>query len=50
MPFLIDEDLHRSTAEILRQHGHETLDVRDIGFRGASDADIAAYAKKIIYA
>ena len=46
MHFLIDEDLPRSTANILRQHGHEAMDVRDLGLRGARDADIAAYAKK----
>jgi predicted nuclease of predicted toxin-antitoxin system len=46
MRFLVDEDLPWSTAKILCQHSHETTDVRDIGYRGASDADIAAYAKK----
>ena len=46
MRFLIDEDLPRSTGSLLRQHGHEAIDVRDTGLRGASDADIAAYAQK----
>ncbi len=46
MRFLIDEDLPRSTSSLLRHHGHEALDVRDIGLRGASDTDIAAYAQK----
>jgi predicted nuclease of predicted toxin-antitoxin system len=46
MRFLIDEDLPRSTDNLLRQYGHEAIDVRDIGLRGASDADIAAYAQK----
>lgn len=46
MRFLIDEDLPRSTDNLLRQYGHETIDIRDIGLRGASDADIAAYAQK----
>jgi len=46
MRFLVDEDLPRSVASLLRQHGHEAVDVRDIGFRGASDADIASYARQ----
>ncbi len=46
MRFLVDEDLPRSTDSLLRQHGHEAIDVRDIGLRGASDADIATYAQK----
>jgi predicted nuclease of predicted toxin-antitoxin system len=46
MRFLIDEDLPRSTDSLLRQHGHEAIDIRDTGLRGASDADIAAYAQK----
>jgi predicted nuclease of predicted toxin-antitoxin system len=35
--FLIDEDLPRSTAKVLREAGFESLDVRDIGLRGAQD-------------
>lgn len=46
MRFLVDEDLPRSTDNLLIQYGHEAIDVRDIGFRGASDADIAAYAQE----
>ncbi len=46
MRFLIDEDLPRSVDNLLRQYEHEVTDVRDIGLRGASDADIAAYAQK----
>ncbi|MBI2935018.1 MAG: DUF5615 family PIN-like protein [Chloroflexi bacterium] len=46
MRFLIDEDLPRSTSALLRQHGHEAFDVREVGLRGASDTDIAAYAQK----
>jgi predicted nuclease of predicted toxin-antitoxin system len=45
MRFLIDEDLPRSTGDLLRRYGHEAIDVRDIGFRGAKDAQIAAYAQ-----
>lgn len=45
MRFLIDEDLPRKTDNLLQQYGHEAIDVRDIGLRGASDADIATYAR-----
>jgi len=31
MRFLIDEDLPRSTDDLLRRYGHEAIDVRDIG-------------------
>ena len=41
--FLVDEDLPRSVDNVLRQHRYEAIDVRDIGFRGVNDADIAAY-------
>lgn len=46
MRFLIDEDLPRSTGDLLRRYGHEAIDVRDIGLRGAKDSEIAAYARK----
>ncbi len=46
MRFLVDEDLPRSVSLLLRQYGHDAVDVRDIGLRGASDVDIAAYAEK----
>lgn len=46
MRFLIDEDLPRSVGDLLRRYGHEAIDVRDIGFRGAKDSRIADYAKK----
>ena len=46
MRFLIDEDLPRSTGEILRIYRHEAIDIRDIGLRGAIDSTIASYARK----
>ena len=46
MRFLIDADLPRRTAIAIRAAGHEAFDVRDIGLRSASDAEIAAHAKK----
>ena len=45
MRFLIDEDLPRSVGDLLRRYGHEAVDVRDIGLRGAKDSKIASYAQ-----
>lgn len=45
MRFLIDEDMPHSTANLLQQYGHEAVDIRAIGLRGAKDCQIAAYAK-----
>jgi len=45
MHFLIDEDLPRSIADSILVAGHEVSDVRDVGLRGASDREIAAYAR-----
>jgi hypothetical protein len=45
MKFLVDEDLPRSTAAIIREFGHEAIDVRDIHLRGKPDQEIAAFAK-----
>jgi predicted nuclease of predicted toxin-antitoxin system len=45
MRFLVDEDLPRSTNDVLRRYKHEAIDVRGIGLRGAKDHQIAAYAQ-----
>lgn len=45
MRFLVDEDLPRSIGNLLRQYGHEAIDVRDIDLRGARDTEVAAYAQ-----
>lgn len=45
MQFLIDEDLPRSTGNLLPSYGHEASDVRDIGLRGAKDSQIASCAQ-----
>jgi len=45
MQFLINEDLPRSTGDLLRSYGHEAIDVRDIGLRGDKDSQIASYAQ-----
>ncbi len=39
MRFLVDEDLPRSIDSLLQEYGHEAIDVRDIGLRGANDTD-----------
>lgn len=43
--FLVDEDMPRSTAVALREAGHNALDVRDVGLRGHSDAEVFAFAQ-----
>jgi predicted nuclease of predicted toxin-antitoxin system len=45
MRFLIDADMPRSMADVIRRHGHQALDVRDVGPSLALDIDIAAYAR-----
>jgi predicted nuclease of predicted toxin-antitoxin system len=44
--FLVDEDMPRSTANALRGAGYVAEDVRDVGLRGHSDADVYAYAQR----
>ena len=44
--FVIDEDMPRSTAKVLRAKGYEALDVRDLGLRGKSDDEIFKFAQK----
>jgi len=39
--FLVDASLPRSAAVALRELGHEAVDVRDVGMRGATDEVIA---------
>ena len=43
--FLIDEDLPRSLATLLRSAGLEVTDIRDAGLRGASDAEVLSHAR-----
>jgi predicted nuclease of predicted toxin-antitoxin system len=44
--FLIDEDMPRSTAKLLRQAGFECLDVRDTELRGKKDDAVYQRAQK----
>ena len=46
MRFLIDANMPRSTAELLKRYDYEAVDVRDIGMGAADDSDIAAYAQQ----
>jgi predicted nuclease of predicted toxin-antitoxin system len=46
MRFVIDANMPRSAAELLRRYNHEAVDVRDIGMGGAADSDIAIYAQQ----
>ena len=47
---LVDEDMPRSLAVLLRAAGHDAVDVRDAGLRGAPDIDIFRYAQTHSYA
>jgi len=40
LKFLVDEDMPRSTAKVLKTEGYDALDVRDLGLRGESDDKI----------
>jgi len=44
--FLVDEDMPRSTALILRDKGYDVMDVRDCGLRGKGDKEVFAFAQQ----
>ncbi len=46
LQFLLDADMPRSSAGVLRTIGFEVEDVRDIGMRAAKDREIIEYALK----
>jgi len=46
LKFLVDEDLPRSTAHVLREMGFISLDVRGCGLSGKSDEKVFEYAQK----
>ncbi len=46
MHFLVDASLPRSTAVLLQEMGHLTVDVRDIGLSAAKDDVIASHAQR----
>jgi predicted nuclease of predicted toxin-antitoxin system len=41
----VDENLPSQVAPLIRDLGHDAVDIREIGMRGASDTEIAAYAR-----
>jgi len=43
--FLVDASLPRATGDVIRAHGHQATDVRDIGLGTSPDKDIAEYAR-----
>jgi predicted nuclease of predicted toxin-antitoxin system len=43
----VDENIPRSTAPALRDDGHQAVDVRDVGLRGADDVEVFAYAQSM---
>ena len=43
--FLVDEDMPRSTAQVLRETGYAAEDVRDIGLGGHPDEAVFAMAQ-----
>jgi hypothetical protein len=44
--FLIDEDMPRSIADLLKSAGFECFDVRDIGLKGSKDELIFRWAQE----
>ena len=44
--FLLDADMPRSSAEVLRALDIDVKDVRDLGMRYAQDSEIIAYAQR----
>lgn len=46
LKFVLDEDMPRSTGEMLKEIGHQVYDVRDVGLRGSSDNVIFDFAQK----
>jgi predicted nuclease of predicted toxin-antitoxin system len=44
--FLIDEDVPRSTARLLREAGVDAVDVRDVGLKGKSDQEVFEFAQR----
>ena len=44
--FVVDEDVPRSTARVLREAGYDAVDVRDVGLRGKDDLDIYVFAQE----
>ena len=46
LKFVIDEDMPRSTAMVLKANNFDALDVRDYGLRGKDDHEIFEFARE----
>jgi len=46
LKFLLDADMPRSSADVIRSFGYDVEDVRDIGLGSAKDREIIEYALK----
>lgn len=46
MRFLTDENTPRMVAELLRELGHDVLDVREVRMAGASDQSVSDFARQ----
>lgn len=46
LKFLLDADMPRSSAEVIRSTGYDVEDVRDIGMGAAKDREVIEYALK----
>ncbi|MGA9099889.1 MAG: DUF5615 family PIN-like protein [Methanotrichaceae archaeon] len=46
LKFLLDADMPRSSAEVIRALGYDVRDVRDLGMRYADDRAIIEFAQK----
>lgn len=46
MKFLLDENFPKASLSFLIEHGHDCLDFRDIGPKGANDNELFAVAIK----
>ncbi|MBM4350222.1 MAG: hypothetical protein FJ106_10115 [Deltaproteobacteria bacterium] len=43
---LVDEDMPRPTAGLLQSLSIDAIDLRDVGLKGATDAEVFGYAQK----
>ena len=46
LKFLLDADMPRSSAEVIRSFGYDVDDVRDVGLGSVKDKEIIEYALK----
>jgi predicted nuclease of predicted toxin-antitoxin system len=46
MTFLVDADVPCSAADVMRRHGYDAVDVRDIRLRHADGSEMARHAQR----